>query len=118
MSRPPKFIDPIKLRKHVLYDPLTGQFSLIVPTKRLPFGHVFSAPYPNNYIHLLIDGEGVNAGRAAWVYMTGEQPDVIDHWNGAKHDNRWENLRNGTRSNNMSNARRHRIRRGEPGPLD
>lgn len=37
--------------------------------------------------------------------MTGEWPNVIDHINGKRDDNRWENLRNGDKTVNAHNRR-------------
>lgn len=43
--------------------------------------------------------------RLIWLYMTGEMGSFeIDHINGIKSDNRWENLRAVTRSENMKNT--------------
>ena len=41
--------------------------------------------------------------RVIWALMTGEWPEVIDHADGDKINNRWSNLRNGTQSDNMKN---------------
>lgn len=44
--------------------------------------------------------------RLAFLYMTGEFPkDQVDHINGVKDDNRWENLRDVNQSTNMKNAK-------------
>jgi len=107
--RPAKFIDPLVLRKHVKYDKATGQFSLRIATKLLPIGHVFGTKYINEYLNVWIAGKSYRANRAAWVYVTGKQPKgVIDHENGWKHDNRWENLRDLTLSQNALNRMRDR----------
>lgn len=107
--RPPKFIDPRVLRKHVNYDKTTGQFSLRIATKMLPVGHVFGSKYPNEYLNVRVAGTSYRANRAAWVYVTGKQPKgIIDHANGWKHDNRWENLRDFTLSQNALNQTCHR----------
>ena len=47
--------------------------------------------------------------RLAWFFMTGAWPThEIDHINGVKGDNRWTNLRQATRSENMQNQHRAR----------
>lgn len=103
-----KFIDPELVRKHLKYSPKTGQIKLKIATERLPAGHVFSSKYEDTYIKVYVDGEQFSAHRVAWVYMTGEQPDVIDHINGLRHDNRWCNLRDVDYSQNALNQRRYR----------
>lgn len=42
--------------------------------------------------------------RLAWLYMTGEYPNFeVDHKNGSRADNRWDNLRDLTKSHNSQN---------------
>lgn len=108
MRYPLKHIDRRELKKHVHYDPATGKFTLRIATARLPVGHVFSTRYPNEYIQIKVNGKTFRANRAAWVYMTGEQPVEVDHLNWVKHDNRWLNLTNGSHSDNMKNRRPRR----------
>lgn len=65
----------------------------------------------------VIDVEGyciINIGRSrhrahriVWVMMTSEQPDQIDHINGIRSDNRFENLRS---VSNQQNARNQRLK--------
>lgn len=103
---PKKFICPRLAHKHLNYDPVTGQLSVKTTTRRLPLGHVFTTKYPNHYIYVTYAGFRAAAHRVAWVLMTGKQPDVIDHINRVRHDNRWENLRDVTHAENMQNKRR------------
>ena len=56
------------------------------------------------YIHIFIDGTAHKAHRLACLYMTGEFPtNETDHVNHIRNDNRWENLRKTTRSENQRN---------------
>jgi hypothetical protein len=43
------------------------------------------------------------AHRLAWKIMTGEDPVEVDHIDGNRSNNKWSNLRNGTRSDNLRN---------------
>jgi len=47
-----------------------------------------------NYIATRIGRDIFLVHRLIWRYMTGENPNVIDHINGHHRDNRWENLQN------------------------
>ena len=53
------------------------------------------------YIHFNYQSE--LAHRVAWKIMTGEDPIEIDHIDGNRGNNKWSNLRNGTRSDNLRN---------------
>ena len=55
------------------------------------------------YVSLKVDGKTVLAHRLAWFIMTGVWPEEIDHENGDGLDNRWSNLREVSRSENMYN---------------
>lgn len=50
-------------------------------------------------------GKSMPAHRIIWEMVYGECPDVIDHINGDKHDNRLVNLRNVDRAENMRNRK-------------
>lgn len=59
-----------------------------------------------------IDGATYLVHRLVWKIMTGEEPpEFIDHINGVRDDNRWENLRAATRQQNNRNARRRKDNR-------
>jgi HNH endonuclease len=48
----------------------------------------------DGYRYVEIDGELYRADRVAWLYVTGEWPEgEVEHINGDRGDNRWENLR-------------------------
>lgn len=57
-----------------------------------------------DYLGAGLDFKRFYLHRLAWQYVTGHPPaDQIDHINGDKHDNRFENLREATASTNGAN---------------
>lgn len=57
----------------------------------------------HGYLEGAILGKGLLAHRVIWLMMTGEWPNVIDHKNGDRTDNRWGNLRSVTTTVNSQN---------------
>lgn len=94
-----------EMREHWSYDPETGVF--INKSRNRPA----NAKDANGYIKLTKGINGRNyqfyAHRAAWLMHYGSlDPKLhIDHLNGDRSDNRIENLRLGTVSQNMKNRR-------------
>lgn len=82
------------LQFHFEYDPETGVFSR--NGKEL-------GSYLNGYLVVQIDCIQYRVHRLIWRYMTGEEPDQIDHINRIKDDNRWCNLRNVDQTTNIRN---------------
>ena len=61
---------------------------------------------PPGYRSIWIDGEGYLVHRLVWLYVHGKFPvDQIDHINMKRADNRIENLREATPSQNMQNKK-------------
>jgi hypothetical protein len=101
------------LRERVSYDPETGEFRWkpLPPTTvaarsrnaRCGSGRA-DRQDRDRYRVIKIDHQTYAAHRLAWLYMTGEWPALeIDHANLNKSDNRWQNLRLATRSQNQAN---------------
>jgi hypothetical protein len=63
----------------------------------------FTGYNQNGYRIGLIFRKTYSAARIIWFYMTGEWPETIDHKNRIRDDNRWGNLRNASRAENMRN---------------
>jgi|UPI000695CACA hypothetical protein len=89
------------------YDPETGLFTwkhTLNPKVRA--GAVAGSINDRGYRTISINVRHRRAHRLAWLVMTGSWPDNdVDHINGNRDDNRWENLRAATRSQNNMNSR-------------
>lgn len=60
------------------------------------------------YIAIYVNNITYLAHRLVYKIHTGVDPDIIDHKNRIRHDNRFENLRNGTHTDNMNNKRMYK----------
>jgi len=102
-------ITETRLRQALSYDPSTGNFTWIAPPKRMPnlLGLVAGGKTDFGYIRIKIDGRDYPAHHLAWLYMTGEWPMMdIDHRDTIRSNNRWNNLRQASASQNAANRRR------------
>lgn len=110
------------VRSIIQYDPETGLFRwrarslAYFKTKRACstwntryVGTIAGAVRRNGYRQINICGAIYFEHRLAFLIMTGEWPPKdIDHKNLNKADNRWDNLRAATRSQNLGNMAAHR----------
>ena len=93
-----------RLRELLHYDPETGCFTRRVSRRSFKAGTIAWSLTHYGYIRVVINKIEYRASRLAWFYMTGEWPDLdIDHKNRNRADDRWENLREATRSQNGAN---------------
>lgn len=91
-----------RLKERLAYDPKTGHFRWL--KCRHEFVGKIAGSNNNGYRHILIDGILLKGHRIAWAMTYGEWPsDEIDHRNGNGLDNRIDNLRLATRSQNNQN---------------
>ena len=96
-----------KLREHLHYDKETG----VLSWKKIPSNLIKLGPTgfmrPDGYLAIGFDYKVYTAHRLAWMLVTGKQPERhIDHINGIRHDNRWANLRECSRTENGQNLKR------------
>ena len=86
------------------YEPATGIFRWKVrrrsyKAKAVP-GAVAGARRKDGYMEIRVDGELIHAHRLAFLWMTGVVPKEVDHKNSIRGDDRWDNLRPATHSQN------------------
>ena len=92
-----------------IYDADTGQFIWRKPRQGTSVGAIAGCVITNRttgrqYIHIGVNGDHHLAHRLAWFYVHGEWPaNDIDHIDGDGLNNRLENLRQATRSENCWN---------------
>lgn len=95
-----------RLRIFLDYNPVTGIFKHRRGRSGCRPGQIAGAITVQGYRTINVDGERFRAARLAWLYMTGTWPaDHVDHIDGCPENDRWENLRAATRSENMRNTK-------------
>jgi hypothetical protein len=98
-----------QLQQLLNYDPETGVFTWQLRRNQhvdagSVAGHVSAR---NGYRYINVRRKLHLAHRLAVFFMTGAWPTAdVDHKNGERDDNRWSNLRDATRSENMNNLQR------------
>ncbi len=95
------------------YDPETGDFRWRQRANRSKgwnarwAGKLAGSIDQYGYRIFNFDNHPVTASRLAWAIMTGGWPELqVDHRNRVRSDNRWDNLRLATRSQNLGNQGR------------
>ena len=97
------------LKTHLRYDPDTGLFTWLQPTSnRVKVGAQAGKLRKDGYVSIGLNGQQILAHRLAWLYTHGNWPaKEIDHINRNRQDNRIDNLRDVTRSENALNIGPH-----------
>lgn len=102
------------VRELLDYNPITGALTNKVSRARAAQGDVAGFVDYQGYRMVKIKGFRYSAGRIIWLWMTGAWPACeIDHINTIRDDDRFENLREASRSENCVNknsyARKNRL---------
>lgn len=116
MSKGEENLTAAELREFVFYSPDRGLFTWLPRPDTTSANRLFNTKFAlrsagtvsvQGYVNIQIAGKGTyRAHRLAWLYMNGEWPEGhLDHRNMDRRDNRIENLRLATRSENGANRK-------------
>lgn len=96
------------LRQAINYCPETGELTWAVdrPGTRGKGSKAGCVAKPLGYVQVRALGKLHYGHRLAFAFMTGRWPQLVDHINGNRADNRWANLRESDRRHNQENRRR------------
>jgi hypothetical protein len=96
-----------RLRQLVHYDSNTGHFTHAAPRKKIRVGErAGTLDRDSGYVLLTIDRRHYYGHRLAFLYMTGAWPVfMVDHKDGNRANNVYENLRDAPRVINQQNLR-------------
>ena len=96
---------PDEIKEYLSYDSSTGELTWLQKSAcNINIGDVAGSIGGNGYTQVKFKYRKYSAHRVAWFLYTGKQPpDFIDHKNGNKSDNTWDNLREATCSQNQQN---------------
>jgi hypothetical protein len=97
-----------RLKEVLSYDPATGLFVWKISLGwKGAVGKEAGTPHQRGYISIMIDQKLYLAHRLAWFYITGQWPkNRVDHKDCDRANNRFENLREATNSQNNQNRRK------------
>ena len=94
-----------ELNSMLKYDPLSGILRWREGRSNMVKGSIAGGSHKSGYKIVGIESKTYKAHRVIWIMLFGQIPNkfYIDHINGKKHDNRLENLRLATNSQNQQN---------------
>jgi hypothetical protein len=94
------------LKRLLDYSPETGEMHWRVNRGGVKAGTLAGYLSPAGYCFISVNNRMRLRSRLAFCWMTGDYPEFVDHANGIRNDDRWENLRACTRQENNRNKDR------------
>lgn len=101
---------PEEIRDYLGYNEITGNLYWIKkPNSRINIETIAGTLHKEGYLKIGFRRKIYLAHRIAWFIKTGEQPnEIIDHKDTNKTNNKWENLRKATKSQNEHNTQKQK----------
>jgi hypothetical protein len=93
------------LKEYLSYSPETGIFTRIKSSRKTRVGEIAGSLMTTGYITIRVMSLAYQAHRLAFLYMLGEIPEYVDHIDGNRANNKWDNLRPATSQQNGYNAK-------------
>lgn len=107
-----------RLRELLHYNPETGQFRRLITTSANAIAGAIAGSNFMGYLSVSVAKRHYLCHRLAWLYMTGEWPQfTVDHIDGSRSNNRWDNLRDVPHRTNIQNERKARTSNKSSGLL-
>jgi hypothetical protein len=82
-----------RLKEYLYYSPEDGSFTKINSNSRTKDGTLLGCIDSSGYVMIEIDNVGYLAHRLAFMYVNGYLPDMLDHIDGDRQNNKYANLR-------------------------
>jgi hypothetical protein len=101
-----------RAREVLSYDPESGILRWQIDRNQIRSGDIGGYLHRTGYLRVMVDGRDYAAHCVIWLIVTGEWPErEIDHIDNDRANNRWGNLREAARVENMRNKVRYRNNR-------